>query len=51
MLAQMKGVKMAGLVDNLTTIIQQLRIDEVASAGKFRMMLIYTAVIGRLVTW
>jgi len=46
MLSAMKGVKMAGLTEKLTTIIQRLRLDEIASAAQFRMMMIYTALTG-----
>jgi ATP-binding cassette subfamily C (CFTR/MRP) protein 1 len=47
MLSSMKGVKMAGLTEKLTQIIQNLRITEVKSANKFRMIMAYTTTIGK----
>jgi ATP-binding cassette subfamily C (CFTR/MRP) protein 1 len=38
MISSMKGVKLAGLTEKLADIIQQLRITEVNSALKFRML-------------
>jgi len=40
MISAMKGVKMAGLTNKLMAIIQTLRIEEVTSAIRFRMMIV-----------
>jgi len=47
MLSSMKGVKIAGLTENLTEIIQNLRIAEVKSAYKFRMMTVWNLTFGK----
>ncbi|KAE9374191.1 canalicular multispecific organic anion transporter 1 [Stipitochalara longipes BDJ] len=44
MLSSMKGVKMAGLTQSLTEIIQNLRIAEVLSGYKFRMMVVWNLI-------
>ena len=46
MLSSMKGVKMAGLAQRLTDIIQSLRLAEVMSGYKFRMLTVWNMVIG-----
>jgi ATP-binding cassette, subfamily C (CFTR/MRP), member 1 len=43
----MKGFKMAGLTQKLNEIIQHIRIAEVMSGYKFRMMMVWNLVIGR----
>ena len=43
----MRGVKMAGLTQKLAEIIQNLRIAEVMSGYKFRMMTVWNLVFGR----
>jgi len=48
MLSSMKGVKMAGLTKTLTEIIQNLRIAEVKSGYKFRMMTVWNLVFGKV---
>ena len=47
MLSSMKGVKMAGLTDRLASIIQDLRLEEIASASGFRIVIVYSVIIGR----
>lgn len=44
MLGGMKGVKMSGLTQKLSGLIQQLRVDELMEGTAFRMVLIYCAV-------
>lgn len=51
MLSSMKGVKMAGLTGKLTSIIQGLRLTEVKSAYKFRMILAWTSVMGEMLSF
>jgi len=51
MLSSMKGVKMAGLTQRLTEIIQDIRIAEVISGYKFRMMMVYNLIFGMLLSW
>jgi hypothetical protein len=43
----MKGVKMAGLTEKLTEIIQSLRVAEVMSGYKFRTMTVWNLIIGK----
>jgi hypothetical protein len=47
MLSSMKGVKMAGLTQKLIDIIQNLRIAEVMSGYKFRMVTVWNLIFGR----
>lgn len=47
MLSSMKGVRMAGLTEKLSSIIQNFRAIELKSASGFRMMLVYTLSVGR----
>lgn len=47
MLSSMKGVKMSGLTARLTEHVEKLRYDELLAGTKYRMLQIYTAVIGR----
>jgi hypothetical protein len=51
MLSSMKGVKMAGLTQKLTEIIQNLRFAEVMSGHKFRMMTVWNLIFGRPLLW
>jgi ATP-binding cassette, subfamily C (CFTR/MRP), member 1 len=44
MLGSMKGVKMSGLTEKLSGLIQQLRLDELKEGTAFCMVLIYCAV-------
>ena len=44
MLGGMKGVKMSGLTQKLSGLIQKLRVDELMEGTAFRMVLIYCAV-------
>jgi uncharacterized membrane protein required for colicin V production len=44
MLSGMKGVKMSGLVPKLSSLIQQLRVTELADMAAFRMVMIFCAV-------
>jgi ATP-binding cassette, subfamily C (CFTR/MRP), member 1 len=46
MLGSMKGVKMCGLTDVLSTRIHALRTDELRISGKFRRLLIWNMVLG-----
>lgn len=46
MLSSMKGVKMAGLTQKLADIIQTLRIAEVMSGQKFRIVTVWNLMIG-----
>lgn len=41
----MKGVKMSGLSDKMSSIISSLRLTEIASARRYRMMLVYVVVL------
>lgn len=50
MISSMKGVKMAGLTQRLTEIIQDIRIAEVVSGYKFRMMMVYNLIFGMLLS-
>ena len=47
MLGSMKGIKMAGLTDRLSLMTQGLRVEEVSSAGPFRMLIALLSSIGR----
>lgn len=47
MLGSMKSIKIAGLTDRLSFIIQGLRIEEVSSARPFRMLGALTSSIGK----
>lgn len=51
MLSSMKGVKMAGLAQKLTEIIQNLRVAEVMSGYKFRMVLVWNLILGMPLSW
>jgi hypothetical protein len=46
MIGSMKGVKMCGLTDVLSTRIHALRNDELRISGKFRRLLIWNMVLG-----
>jgi hypothetical protein len=46
MLGSIKGVKMCGLTDVLSTRIHTLRNDELRISGKFRRLLIWNMVLG-----
>lgn len=46
MITSMKGVKMSGLTERLTKYIQALRVEEIIAGTRYRMLLIYTAIIG-----
>lgn len=48
MLSAMKGVKMCGLKDTLLTGLQKLRVDELRISKKFRKLLIWNMVFGKL---
>ncbi|KAF5682935.1 major facilitator family transporter [Fusarium denticulatum] len=48
MLGSMKGVKMCGLTDVLSTRIHNLRTDELRISGKFRRLLIWNMVLAYL---
>jgi ATP-binding cassette subfamily C (CFTR/MRP) protein 1 len=48
MLSSMKGVKMAGLTEKLTEIIQNLRLAEIMSGYKFRMMTVWNMAFGKI---
>ncbi|KAH7237781.1 P-loop containing nucleoside triphosphate hydrolase protein [Fusarium redolens] len=48
MLGSMKGVKMCGLTDVLSTRIHALRTDELRISGKFRRLLIWNMVLAYL---
>lgn len=45
MLGAMKGVKMSGLSDKMSTIISNLRLAEIASAHRYRTMLVYVVTL------
>lgn len=49
-LGSMKGVKMLGLTHKLEQVIQNLRVDEVHSAGSFRLIGVYTSSLGEPTT-
>ncbi|KAK1565943.1 P-loop containing nucleoside triphosphate hydrolase protein [Colletotrichum navitas] len=48
MLAQIKGIKMMGLIDYLATMVQQLRIAELDMSKKFRMFIVRIILISNL---
>jgi ATP-binding cassette, subfamily C (CFTR/MRP), member 1 len=48
MLGSMKGVKMSGLSDKMSSIISSLRLGEIASARRYRTMLVYVVVLCKL---
>lgn len=50
MLSSMKGVKMAGLTEKFAAIIQNLRVVEMLSATRFRMMMVYTVAVGKFLS-
>lgn len=50
MLGSMKGVKMCGLTDVLSTRIHALRNDELRISGKFRRLLIWNMVLGEQIS-
>lgn len=45
MLGSMKGVKMSGLSDKMSNIISKLRLAEIASARRYRTMLVYVVTL------
>lgn len=47
MLSHMKEVKMTGLTPKLADLIQKLRIDEIKSGRKFRMIMVYAITLGK----
>lgn len=47
MLSTMKGVKMTGLSKKLSSMIKKLRIQELESATRFRMVLVWTVATGK----
>lgn len=47
MLSSIKGVKMTSLMEKIGNIVQNLRITEVVSAKKFRMVQVYTSSLGK----
>jgi hypothetical protein len=47
MLGAMKGVKISGLSQRLSILVQDLRLGEIASAARFRVMLIYIVTLGK----
>ncbi len=48
MLKGMKGVKMSGLTDSLSKLIAGLRVKEISTAFKYRILLLSVIVIGEL---
>lgn len=46
MLGSMKGIKMSGLSQKLSELIENLRIKEVQVAKKFRLLNVYGATLG-----
>ncbi|KAK0391974.1 hypothetical protein NLU13_1472 [Sarocladium strictum] len=48
MLAQIKGIKMTGLVDYFATLVQKLRIAELDMSKKFRMFIVRIILISNL---
>jgi hypothetical protein len=48
MLEAMKGVKMLGLTDVMSDIIQKLRVTELTLSKPFRLLLICNTILGKL---
>jgi hypothetical protein len=48
MLSSMKGIKMCGLKDTLMLSLQKLRVDELRISKKFRKLIIWNMVFGKL---
>lgn len=47
MLGHMKGVKMLGLSDSLSSSIQELRVAEMKASKSFRLLQVWGSTIGR----
>jgi ATP-binding cassette, subfamily C (CFTR/MRP), member 1 len=47
MLSSMKGIKMSGLTQTLSTVIQNLRVEEIKFASKFRTLQIALITLGK----
>ncbi|SPN96674.1 related to multidrug resistance protein [Cephalotrichum gorgonifer] len=45
-IANIKGLKITGIVDHVYDIIQALRADEIVSGNRWRLIVIYSALIG-----
>lgn len=45
MIGGMKGVKLSGLSRQLSTIVHNLRVNEISVAGLYRSMLVYVVVL------
>lgn len=45
MIGAMKGMRLSGLSRQLSTIIQDLRLNEISVAGLYRSMLVYVVVL------
>lgn len=48
MLAQIKGIKMMGLTDYVSDLIQRLRVTELNLSKRFRMIIVRIILIGKL---
>lgn len=46
-LGQMKAVKVMGLPDRVTSLIQSLRVQEIESSKAFRMFFVWITLIGK----
>ncbi|KAK6517411.1 hypothetical protein TWF281_004068 [Arthrobotrys megalospora] len=44
-MGSLKGIKMLGLSDKLTNLVQRLRVDEVTASKKFRMLAVYSSTL------
>jgi hypothetical protein len=48
MLSAMKGIKMCGLTDILSTTLQALRVDELNISKKFRHVIVWNMIFSKL---
>lgn len=49
MLAQIKGLKMMGLTDYMSELIQNLRVAELECSKKFRMFIVRIILISKII--
>lgn len=49
MLAQIKGLKMMGLTDYMSELIQNLRVTELECSKKFRMFIVRIILISKII--
>lgn len=47
MIPSMKGVKMSGLTMMLSSLIQRLRVAELLAGAAYRLVQVYTVIIGK----